>query len=100
VVLARFVGKRVMGIESGGFHWHHNSSNGKTKGLLSPCASVFGDPAAQIISWCSTDNGLEGRCELSNDMSLFLDELNQAEPRAVQQVIYMLGGDGQAARGA
>ena len=48
-------------------------------------------------SWRTTDNALENEAELRNDNFLNLDELRQAAPKAVSDIVYMLtGGKGKA----
>ncbi|MDR8263258.1 DUF927 domain-containing protein, partial [Acinetobacter baumannii] len=44
-----------------------------------------------------TDNALENEAELRNDSFLNLDELRQAPPKAVSDIVYMLtGGQGKS----
>lgn len=76
-------------MESGGLHLIGDSSTGKTTALESAC-SVWGGPSYRR-SWRTTSNGLEGAATLFNDSLLALDEISECDPRAVGEVIYMLG---------
>jgi putative DNA primase/helicase len=75
-------------VESGGFHLVGATSQGKTT-ILSVAASVTGIKA--VSSWRTTDNALEGGLAASNHLCLPMDELNQADPRKVGAIVYMLG---------
>lgn len=93
-----FTGQLVslLEVESGGFHLHGDSSTGKSTLIKASC-SVWGSPKSFSKSWRTTDNALENEAELRNDSFLSLDELRQASPKAVSDVIYMLtGGQGKA----
>lgn len=76
-------------MESGGIHLIGDSSSGKTTALLAAC-SVWGGPGFRR-SWRATSNGLEGIAALFNDSLLALDEISECEPRAVSEIVYMLG---------
>lgn len=78
----------IADVESGGFHLVGITSQGKTT-ILSVAASVTG--LKTVSSWRTTDNALEGGLEASNHLCLPLDELNQADPRKVGSIVYMLG---------
>jgi putative DNA primase/helicase len=78
----------IADVESGGFHLVGTTSQGKTT-ILSVAASVTG--LKTVSSWRTTDNALEGGLEASNHLCLPLDELNQADPRKVGSIVYMLG---------
>ena len=71
----------------GGFHLLWDSSNGKTTIVLC-AASVWGHGAHFTLKWNATANGLEGIAALRNDCLLALDELGQADPRYVGDVVY------------
>lgn len=71
----------------GGFHLLWDSSNGKTTIVLC-AASVWGHGAHFALKWNATANGLEGIAALRNDGLLALDELGQADPRHVGDVVY------------
>lgn len=76
-------------MESGGLHFIGDSSTGKTTALEAAC-SVWGGPNYRR-SWRTTSNGLEGAAALFNDSLLALDEISECDPRAVGEVVYMLG---------
>ncbi len=83
-------------IESGGFHIYGTSTDGKSTITKASC-SVWGNPKHISKSWRTTDNALENEAELRNDSFLNLDELRQATPKAVSDIVYMLtGGQGKA----
>jgi len=75
--------------ESGGIHLIGDSSSGKTTALLAAC-SVWGGPSYRR-SWRATSNGLEGVAALFNDTLLALDEISECDPRAISEIVYMLG---------
>ncbi|MEN8398892.1 DUF927 domain-containing protein [Acinetobacter towneri] len=93
-----FSGQLVLplGAESGGFHIYGSSTDGKSTITKASC-SIWGNPAHISKSWRTTDNALENEAELRNDSFLNLDELRQAVPKAVSDIVYMLtGGQGKA----
>lgn len=93
-----FSGQLVLplGAESGGFHIYGSSTDGKSTVTKASC-SVWGNPKHISKPWRTTDNALENEAELRNDSFLNLDELRQAAPKAVSDIVYMLtGGQGKA----
>jgi uncharacterized protein (DUF927 family) len=85
-----------LGAESGGFHIYGSSTDGKSTITKAAC-SIWGNPKHISKSWRTTDNALENEAELRNDSFLNLDELRQAVPKAVSDIVYMLtGGQGKA----
>ena len=93
-----FSGQLVLplGAESGGFHIYGASTDGKSTVTKASC-SIWGNPKHISKSWRTTDNALENEAELRNDSFLNLDELRQAVPKAVSDIVYMLtGGQGKA----
>lgn len=78
----------ILNEESGGFHYRGPSSIGKTT-ALSAAASVYGSPEF-IKNWRATANGIEATAAAHNDLVLLLDEINQADPAQVGEVIYMI----------
>lgn len=71
----------------GGFHLLWDSSNGKTT-IVMCAASVWGHGVHFTLKWNATANGLEGIAALRNDSLLALDELGQADPNNVGDVVY------------
>ncbi|WP_231975685.1 DUF927 domain-containing protein [Pseudomonas oryzae] len=71
----------------GGFHLLSDSSNGKTTAVQC-AASVWGHGVHFNRKWNATANGLEGIAALRNDSMLALDELGQADPSYVGDVVY------------
>jgi putative DNA primase/helicase len=71
-----------------------HSRIGKTT-LLETTASVCGPPVGddgQIITWRTTDNGLEGAAALRCDMAIPLDDTSKAGPDVLEQSVHMLSG--------
>ena len=81
----------VMGEPSGGIHLVGESRSGKSTAAMI-AASVWGPPLpdGQMRQWRATANGLEGAAAETRDTLLILDELGQADPREVADVVYML----------
>ncbi|EPY2011140.1 DUF927 domain-containing protein [Acinetobacter baumannii] len=85
-----------LNLESGGFHIYGSSTDGKSTITKAAC-SVWGNPREVSKQWRTTDNALENEAELRNDSFLNLDELRQAPPKAVSDIVYMLtGGQGKS----
>ncbi len=80
---------KLVGEDSGGFHFRGASSSGKST-ALKVAASVWGNPQAYCRLWRSTANGLEGLAALHNDGLLILDELSQLDPREAGEAAYLL----------
>ncbi len=81
----------VMGEPSGGIHLVGASRSGKSTAAML-AGSVWGPPLpdGQMRQWRATANGLEGAAAETRDTLLILDELGQADPREVADVVYML----------
>lgn len=87
-------------VESGGFHFRGESSQGKTT-ALKVATSVWGRPS-YMQRWRTTDNALEATAVQHCDCTLILDEFGQLDPRVAGDVAYMLANDqekGRATRG-
>ncbi|MHA3320703.1 DUF927 domain-containing protein [Legionella pneumophila] len=80
---------KLVGEDSGGFHFRGASSSGKST-ALKVAASVWGNPQSYCRLWRSTANGLEGLAALHNDGLLILDELSQIDPREAGEAAYLL----------
>lgn len=81
------------GQESGGFHFRGGSSIGKTS-ILHAARSTWGCP---LGSWRTTDNAAETTAAGACDTLFLLDEVSQADARAVDAMSYMLGnGSGKS----
>jgi uncharacterized protein (DUF927 family) len=81
----------LRGLGGGGFNLVGSSSCGKTT-ALHVAASVAGSPASLLKTCDNTANAFESTAGQHNDGALFLDELGQAHPEAIGQVIYKLAG--------
>jgi uncharacterized protein (DUF927 family) len=82
----------LVGEPSSGFHFHGDSSLGKSM-LLRLACSVYGRPDQYMQSWKATDNALEGTASAFNGCLLVLDEIGQADSRIVGDTCYMLGNE-------
>lgn len=82
--------KRV-GVNGGGVHLVGDSSSGKTLGQL-VAGSVWGRPelGGFVASWHTTPNGMEIEAAARNDTVLILDEIKQANPKYVQEMVYAI----------
>ncbi len=87
---------RPAGIDSGGFHFRGDSSNGKTTALR-VAASVYGGPS-YMQRWRATDNALEAIAAQHCDVLLILDELAQVDPKTAGECAYMLANETSKAR--
>jgi uncharacterized protein (DUF927 family) len=92
----------LVGGESGGIHFIGTTSTGKSTALLVG-GSVAGGGGRNgfVQSWRTTANGLEAIAELHNDLTLFLDELSQLDPREAAEIAYLLAngsGKGRMSR--
>lgn len=74
---------------SGGVHLVGDSSTGKSTILAAACSVWGGEKFVQ--AWRATANGLEGTAALSNHCLLALDEISQADPRHIGEVVYLIG---------
>jgi uncharacterized protein (DUF927 family) len=84
---------------SGGVHLSGGSKAGKTTACQMG-ATVWGPPdkGATLRDWNSTANALEAVAEEAGDGVLILDEIHQADPRAVVGAVYALAGEGGKGR--
>lgn len=80
---------KPIGEESGGFHLRGGSSTGKTT-IQRAAVSAWGVDKG---SWRTTDNAGEGLAYNACDCLLGLDEISQADPRAVDALVYMLANE-------
>ncbi|PJE79649.1 hypothetical protein CI610_01363 [invertebrate metagenome] len=88
---------KLVGGESGGFHFYGTTSCGKTA-VAQGAASVWGNASdPQVFSektsirrWKGTVSGLEGYAQLHNDIVLCLDEIGNIKPEDLGDTIYLL----------
>lgn len=84
--------------QSGGFHYLGTSTTGKTTsqnwGL-----SVWGRPKDLRHNWHGTKVGFELTAAAHSDAVLMLDEIGQADPREVGDLIYMVFNEAGRMRG-
>ena len=92
----------LLGLEGGGFHFHGQSSRGKTTAVKA-AASVWGkgDSPGFVRPWRSTANALEATAAMHTDTLLPLDELGVVEAKEAAMAIYSLSsgtGKGRSKR--
>lgn len=80
---------KILNEESGGINWVGDSSKGKTT-TLDVGRSIWGSVELKS-TWLATSNGIEASASMCNDMCLFLDEIGQANPKNIGDIIYLLG---------
>lgn len=80
--------------ESGGVHFHGQSSTGKTT-IAGCAASTWGVPKR---TWRTTANAAEAMARGSCDAMLYLDEIGQAEPWEIDALAYLIGNETGKAR--
>lgn len=87
----------ILGQTGGGFHLRGVSSRGKST-IQYVASSVWGSRSL-LQSWAGTPSGLEGIAAACNDTLLNLEELHNADPRTIGQIIYMLANGKGKLRG-
>src|SRR6202011_458590 len=81
----------LAGAESGGVHLVGATSTGKSTALQVGGSVLGGGGRAGFVqSWRTTANGLEAVADIHNDLTLFLDELSQLDPREAAEIAYLL----------
>lgn len=80
--------KKVNRRQGGAIHWVGDSSTGKST-AAEVAATIWGS-SDFINSWSATANGLEGRATMRNDTCLILDEIDEASPQEIGNIVYML----------
>jgi len=88
----------LLDMDGGGFHLLGDSSSGKSI-ALAVAASVWGKPRDFLRTWNATSTGLEGVATLRNDTLLALDEIGEAKPQDVGNIIYALANGTGKQRG-
>jgi putative DNA primase/helicase len=87
---------RLAGLESGGFHFRSDSSQGKTT-VLKVAASAWGRPT-YMQRWRTTENALESTAVQHCDGLLILDEIGQVDGRVVGDCAYLLANEQEKGR--
>jgi putative DNA primase/helicase len=77
---------RLAVVESVGFHFHGDSSSGKTT-TLKVAGSVYGG-ASYLQRWRTTDNALEAIAAQHCNAPLILDELGHGDPETASSLLY------------
>ncbi len=84
---------RYFGISGGGFHIYGDSSAGKSV-LSEFAASVFGTPEKLVKSWRISKVGCELYAHAANETLLVLDEIKNANPHDLGDLVYLLANGG------
>jgi len=85
-------------IESGGFHFEGLSSTGKTSAQRF-ALSAWGNPWKLLQSWNGTRVGVELMTAAYSDTLLVLDEIGQADPKAIGEIVYLICNENGRTRG-
>mgnify|MGYP000920925909 FL=1 len=85
-------------IESGGFHFEGLTSTGKTTAQRW-ALSVWGNYRDLMQTWNGTRVGVELVTAAYSDTLLVLDEIGQADPRAVGEIVYLICNEFGRTRG-
>lgn len=82
---------RLVGDDSGGFHFRGKTSTGKTT-LIEAAGSVWGGggTTGHKNQWRTTGNGLEAIATKHNDCLLTLDELEMIDAKEAGSAVYLL----------
>jgi uncharacterized protein (DUF927 family) len=88
----------LMGIPSGGFHYMGTTTTGKTTSQ-NWALSVWGKPKELRHTWHGTKVGFELTAAAHADGVLMLDEIGQADPREVGELVYMVFNEAGRMRG-
>ena len=78
---------KLLSMESGGFHIHGDSSDGKTT-AAKIALSVWAHPDDGKVSWDGTGGAFGGLAISRNDNFMMLDEIGQASKSAVGKMAY------------
>ncbi|MBT0664346.1 DUF927 domain-containing protein [Geobacter pelophilus] len=78
----------ILNREGGGLHIVGTSSEGKTTALILAASVIGGREAVKTLD--ATKTALEAAAALSNDSTLFLDELGSGAPDAIASMVYAL----------
>ncbi|MDS4025707.1 MAG: DUF927 domain-containing protein [Candidatus Contendobacter sp.] len=85
-------------IESGGFHFEGLTSTGKTSAQRF-ALSVWGDSRELLQTWNGTRVGVELVTAAYSDTLLVLDEIGQADPKAIGEIVYLICNENGRTRG-
>ena len=80
---------KLLGMESGGFHIHSDSSDGKTT-AAKVAMSIWANGEDAKLTWKATGLGLDNVASSRNDGFLLLDEIGQAKRAVVSEVAYSI----------
>ena len=100
-IASQFAGPllKLVNSEGGGVHIYGGSSRGKSTCADAAC-SVWGKGTEHRKSWNTTTVGLEMAAVQYNDNTITLDEINEADPKHIGNIIYAIGNGVGRMRGA
>ncbi len=87
----------ITGEPSGIFSFTGLSGDGKSS-CLRVAGSVWGSSGGMVRNWKGTMAGVEALLATSSDGPLFLDEMGQANPKEIGEIVYMVGNEAGSAR--
>ncbi|EEQ3604746.1 DUF927 domain-containing protein [Escherichia coli] len=80
---------KLADIQNFGLHLYAPSTTGKTT-CATLAASVCGEPSALKMTWNGTASGIGNKATARCDSFLWLDELGEGNPKAIDKAIYAL----------
>lgn len=80
---------KLADIQNFGLHLYAPSTTGKTT-CATLAASVCGEPSALKMTWNGTASGIGNKAAARCDSFLWLDELGEGDPKAIDKAIYAL----------
>lgn len=80
---------KLADIQNFGLHLYAPSTTGKTT-CATLAASVCGEPSALKMTWNGTASGIGNKAAARCDSFLWLDELGEGNPKAIDKAIYAL----------
>jgi len=82
---------KLAGEGSAIMHLRGASTGGKTTALKAASSVLGSQEDRNLLTWHSTENGIEATLASHNDSTFCLDELHEADPKTVMQTVYMIG---------
>ncbi|HBD7823641.1 TPA: DUF927 domain-containing protein [Escherichia coli] len=80
---------KLADIQNFGLHLYAPSTTGKTT-CATLAASVCGEPSALKMTWNGTASGIGNKAAARCDSFLWLDELGEGNPKAIDKAVYAL----------
>lgn len=87
----------ICGKENGGFNLQGKSTSGKSTALF-VAASIWGSPH-YVMGWQGTIVGHECKAAEHNDLVTLIDEISEADPKTLGNIVYMFSNGQGKSRG-